>query len=61
MTRSLPTTPGEAQDALGYQLRMFDKLYAMRYHAREDYLALWQVDILPDLPLMLVPWVRRFK
>ena len=54
MTRSRPTTFGEAEDALGDQLRMLDDVGGMADDARQDQLVVGQLDVLPHLPLVLV-------
>ena len=45
---------GEADDALGDQLRMLDHVGGVADDARQDELAVGQLDVLPHLPFVLV-------
>ena len=45
---------GKAQDALGDQLRVLDHVGGVADDAGQDQLVVGQLDLLPDLPLMLV-------
>src|SRR3954468_9586715 len=46
-------------DALRYQLRMFHNIGGVADDARNQYASGWQLDVLPDLPFMLVPRIGR--
>ena len=48
---------GVAQDAVGDELRVFDKVGSMADDARHQHFARRQLRLLPDAPLMLVPHV----
>ena len=54
ITFSRPTTLGVLHDAVGDQLRMLDEVRGRIDHARDDDLAVRQLDVLPDLPLVPV-------
>ena len=54
MTFSRPTALGVLHDALGDQFRMLDEVRSRIDHARDDRLAVRQLDVLPDLPLVAV-------
>ena len=60
-TFSRPTTLGEAHDAVGDQLGMLDHVGGVTDHARDEHLALRQLDVLPDAPLVLVAHVGRLE
>ena len=57
MTLSRPTAAGEAQDALGHQLGMLDQIGRVADDARQHDLAFRQLDVLPQLPFVLVAHV----
>src|SRR2546426_5773625 len=52
---------GEALDALGHQLRMLDHVGGVTHDARQDELAVRELDVLPHLPLVLVTHVAGFE
>ena len=54
MTRSRPTTLGEARDAVGDQLGMLDDVGGVAHDAGQDQLVVGQLDVVPHLPLVLV-------
>ena len=58
-TFSLPTTLGVVDQALGDQLRVLHQVRGVADHARHQDLAVRQLDVLPDLPLVLVAHVGR--
>ena len=55
-----PDHAGETPDALRDQLRMLDEVHAVRDHAGDQELLVWQLDLPPDRPFMLVTRIRRF-
>ena len=54
MTRSRPTTIGEAHDPLGHQFGMLDHVGRVADDAGQDQLAVGQLDVLPDAPFVLM-------
>jgi len=52
---------GVAQDAVGDELRVFDKVGGMADDARHQHLARRQLCLLPHAPLMLVPHVAGLE
>ena len=54
MTFSRPTSRREPHDALGDEFRMLDDIRRVADHARNEHLALRQLDGLPDPPFVLV-------
>jgi len=52
---------GIAQDAVGNQLRVLDKVGGVTDAAGHQHLARRQLDVLPDAPLMFVPHVGGFE
>ncbi len=52
---------GEADDAVGDQLGMLDDVGGVADDARKEDLAVGQLDVLPDLPFVLVPDIARLE
>src|SRR5437899_3084270 len=55
-----PDHPGIVDEALRNQLRMLDEVGCVGDDARHEHLTLRQLDLLPDVVLMLVPNVGSF-
>src|ERR1700693_6405342 len=51
---------GESEYPLGHQLRMFHHVRSVADNPGRQQLALGQLDVLPDLPLVLVPGLCGF-
>ena len=52
---------GKPHDPLGHQLRMLDQIGRVADHARQDHLAVRQLDVVPQLPFVLVAHVGRLE
>ena len=52
---------GKPHDPLGDQLRMLDQIGRVADHARQDHLAVRQLDVVPQLPFVLVAHVGRLE
>jgi hypothetical protein len=52
---------GIAKDAVGDELRVFDKVGGVAHDTRHQHLARWQLRLLPHTPLMLVPHVAGLE
>ena len=61
ITFSLPDLLGEADDALGDELRMLEHVGRVADDAGQDHLAVGQLLVLPHDPLVLVPGVRGLE
>ena len=46
-----------ADDALGYQLRVLDKVGGGVHHSGDENLSVGQLDVFKDVPLVLVPGI----
>src|SRR5712691_10979987 len=55
-----PDQPGVCREAPGDQLRVLDDVGRMGDDARDKELAVRELDLFPDLPLVLVAWIRGF-
>src|SRR6266446_2366052 len=55
-----PDQSGIGHDAPGNQFRVLDDVGRMGDHARDEDLAVWQLDIFPHLPLVLMAWIGGF-
>jgi len=61
MTFSRPTSLGEAQDALGDQLRMLDDIAGMGDHARAKHLAVRDFDGFEQMIFVLMARIWRLR
>jgi hypothetical protein len=56
-----PDEFGKPHDALRHQLGMLDQVGRMGDDAGDEHRSLRRLDVLPHLPFMLMPHVRRFE
>ena len=61
ITLSRPTHVGKAQDPLGDKLRMLDQIGGVADDARQQDLAVRQLDVVPQLPFVLVAHVAGLE